>query len=561
MKKLYKLLFLGVFLILFCYSANAQYRTLLSRPTVEHDQYGDPISSSIAVPRSTATRTPSNRTSTTSNTEENPFDFDITFNNINVLLTMQGLIAAAQRRAVEKWLGEQEETFRNEINRQLGTNHTTFKNAQRDFFKNYEKNFKRIEETARDIAFSHVNKARTLDKEQEQYTMDFKLLEVWKPLYDACGPRGNVDCGDSYVVRGRPLRTASKATLDQLWEDTLEDFSKKEYEAALNQSWAQGVYKIVDDGSLTSEMVDKHIIYYNQRNLEDKVFLMTAYLVQHYNRYSGQIAIPIAAYSIPNIWDNPRLLELGKENALSLPEKYRVFDGNYILNQAERAIYTGGNAERTYNRLMNLRESIIEDHIGTVETRPFFVEEDFSNKVNPKLETKCFDTTKPAKITIYVEQPIANSRKITADIGHTFIGIEQGEISRYLGFYPDSPGATLVGDKSQPAEIRDNSGSPFDVSISITVSPGQLTQIIGDINSFPELYMLEEYNCSDFGIQIGNKAGLSIPATVGKYSNFIFKFEGRNPADLGQDIRQMKESENIKINTKGGSAPKKKGKC
>lgn len=561
MKNVYKLIFIGSILMTFCYSANAQYRTTRSRPVVEHDKYGDPIRPSTTTSKSTPSKKPTSSSKITSKTEENPFEFDITFTNMNILLSMQGAIAAAQRKAVEKWLGKQENNFKNEINRQLGTNHTNFKNAQRDFFENYEKNVKRIEETARNIAISHVNKGRTLDKEQEQYTMDFKLLEEWKPLYDACGPRGNVDCGDSYVVRGKRLRTASKATLDQLWEDTLDDFSEKEYEAALNRSWAQGIYKVVDNGSLTAEMVDKHIRYYNQRNLQDKVFLMTAYLVQHYNRYSGQIAIPIATYSIPNIWDNPRLLELGKENALSLPEKYRVFDGNYILNQAERAIFTGGNAERTYNRLMNLRESIIEDHIGAVETRPFFVEEDFSNKVNPKLETKCFDPTKPAKITIYVEQPIANSRKITADIGHTFIGIEQGEISRYLGFYPDSPGATLVGDKSQPAEIRDNSGSPFDVSISITVSPRQLTQIIGDINSFPELYMLEEYNCSDFGIQIGNKAGLSLPATVGKYSNFIFKFEGRNPADLGQDIRQMKESENIKINTKGGSAPKKKGKC
>jgi len=68
-------------------------------------------------------------------------------------------------------------------------------------------------------------------------------------------------------------------------------------------------------------------------------------------------------------------------------------------------------------------------------------------------------------------------------------------------------------------------------------------------------------NCSDFGIQIGKKAGLSIPATIGKYENFIFKFEGRNPSDLGEDIRKIKESDNIKVSKNSGNAPKKKGAC
>lgn len=130
-----------------------------------------------------------------------------------------------------------------------------------------------------------------------------------------------------------------------------------------------------------------------------------------------------------------------------------------------------------------------------------------------------------------MEQNIEGSREITANIGHTFIGTEQGNVSRYLGFYPDNPHATLFTD--QDGEIHDNSKSKYHVSISTEVTPDQLKRIINDINNFPDTYSLNDYNCSDFGIQIARKAGLNLPRTVGEYGVFPIKFKGRNPADLG----------------------------
>lgn len=188
-----------------------------------------------------------------------------------------------------------------------------------------------------------------------------------------------------------------------------------------------------------------------------------------------------------------------------------------------------------------------------------FYVEGGTRKVNPTRETRCFDLNKAAKVTIYVEQPIEGSRTITADIGHTFVGIEQDGIKRYLGFYPDSRYATLL--KPQKSEIHDNSGSEYHVSISTQVTPDQLKRIINDINNFPKTYDLNKYNCSDFGIQIGRKAGLNLPAKIGTYSQLFFTFEGRNPADLGEDIREMQDTNTISIDRQGGNAPQKSGGC
>ncbi|WP_438424005.1 hypothetical protein [Aquimarina macrocephali] len=194
-----------------------------------------------------------------------------------------------------------------------------------------------------------------------------------------------------------------------------------------------------------------------------------------------------------------------------------------------------------------------------IEKETIFYADAGGKKVNPKEETKCFDLTKPAKVTIYVEQPIEGSREITAYVGHTFVGIEQGGISRYLGYYPKNQMPSLISD--QVAEIHDNSGAPYHVSISTEVSSDQLKRIINHIVDFPETYFLNTYNCSDFGIDIGRRAGINLPKTIGQYKQLFFKFEGRNPSDLGEDIRVMNSTPKITIEKTGGNAPTKKGGC
>ncbi|MFV0540732.1 MAG: hypothetical protein ACK5MZ_05770 [Aestuariibaculum sp.] len=149
-------------------------------------------------------------------------------------------------------------------------------------------------------------------------------------------------------------------------------------------------------------------------------------------------------------------------------------------------------------------ENIIPEAIpiNSVNNSVIFIDVSKTPKIKDiKKELKCFDTIKPAKLTIYVEQAIENSREITARLGHVFIGIEQNGIIRNLGFYPDNGGAiNLIS--NQDSEIHDNSTSPYHVSISKNISASQLSNIITYIENYPSTYDVRNYNCTDFGIEI-----------------------------------------------------------
>ncbi len=178
-----------------------------------------------------------------------------------------------------------------------------------------------------------------------------------------------------------------------------------------------------------------------------------------------------------------------------------------------------------------------------------------------KKELKCFNKSKPAKLTIYVEQAIENSREVTAALGHTFIGIEQNGKSRHLGFYPDNGGAANLL-ANQDSEIHDNSGSPYHVSITINISSSQLINIINYIENYPKKYDLNNYNCTDFGIEVAKRGGLILPKTNGEKKQYgITLFKGRNPGDLGEDVRALTLPDGANRNLTSGNAPSKSGTC
>ncbi len=182
--------------------------------------------------------------------------------------------------------------------------------------------------------------------------------------------------------------------------------------------------------------------------------------------------------------------------------------------------------------------------------------------ITPKIENieeelKCFNIAEPARLTIYAEQAIENSREVTARLVHTFVGIEQNGIIRNLGFYPDNGGAAnLIA--SQNGEIHDNSNSPYHVSITIDITASQLDDVITYIENYPSTYDLNNYNCSDFGIAVALEGGLVLPATNGSYGIF---FEGRNPSDLGEDMRELNLPVGANRDLDGGNAPSRLGTC
>ena len=186
-------------------------------------------------------------------------------------------------------------------------------------------------------------------------------------------------------------------------------------------------------------------------------------------------------------------------------------------------------------------------------------------KVDPKQEVKCFTASQPATVTIYVNQPVPGTNTLnggTVGVGHTFVGIEQNGITRYIGYYPrtGASNALLGVGVSYTGEVHDNSGSPYNVSISTTVTGTQLASIVNYMsNDLPATYNLNSYNCADFGITVGNLAGMNLPVTT--TSAFFGRFNGRSPGQLGQDIMNMNSQSGVNVNTTGGNAPAKQGGC
>lgn len=174
---------------------------------------------------------------------------------------------------------------------------------------------------------------------------------------------------------------------------------------------------------------------------------------------------------------------------------------------------------------------------------------------------KCFDLNAGAKVTIYVDQPTADSRDTWSgavtnpDVGHTFISIQQGNITRVLGFYP-SQGVSPFSPSEKSVLVEDAS-HPYDINVEITVTAAQLKSVINLAKAAPKNYNLNTYNCTDFGSQISAAAGFSIKNTDGAWPGG----GGSNPGDFGQDLRAMSSTSNAKINKASGTGASNGGTC
>jgi len=188
----------------------------------------------------------------------------------------------------------------------------------------------------------------------------------------------------------------------------------------------------------------------------------------------------------------------------------------------------------------------------------------------------CFDTENNQNgyhdVTIYVKQPVPNSTEISTglgDAGHTFIELTQalnGNIVRqYIGLYPAdddvSPNNPLVD-----GIFIDDSEEEYDVSLKVELSPEQFNNIIDYLMSFGELneyggitdvdpeYDLNEFNCSDFGLDIMNLSDIQIPDSTGEWGGeYGYDLgQGTCPALLGQDIRNTNFGSNVVKDLDGG---------
>ncbi|SQA77337.1 Uncharacterised protein [Capnocytophaga ochracea] len=180
---------------------------------------------------------------------------------------------------------------------------------------------------------------------------------------------------------------------------------------------------------------------------------------------------------------------------------------------------------------------------------------------HPISDNKCFfstvDLNKGATLTIYVDEPKPGTGGVIKwiNVGHTFIGITQGENQYTYGFYPNVPGIRTIGNNDVSSVLGKDDRHTFSVSFSAEISPEQLQKIIElSQKSYARQYNLSSSNCTDFAISVAKLAGITLPYSK---SNWGIG-SGSNPGALGKALRDSPTFKD-KINTNGGTAPASKG--
>lgn len=177
-----------------------------------------------------------------------------------------------------------------------------------------------------------------------------------------------------------------------------------------------------------------------------------------------------------------------------------------------------------------------------------------------------FNTSQPAEITISADQPLDGTDRLLGPdlVDHAFITIKQGIKTRSLGFYPQYTVGSLIPNSatldpndfiSTPGASGNDEGHDFDVSLTKSITPSQLSNTINEIIAVYQsgpLYNLSTLNCTDFAISIfEGSTGIDIPSCE---SPGIF-WDGQTPGTLGEVIKDIALPSGTIINTSGGNAP------
>jgi len=81
--------------------------------------------------------------------------------------------------------------------------------------------------------------------------------------------------------------------------------------------------------------------------------------------------------------------------------------------------------------------------------------------------------------------------------------------------------------------------------------------VIDKIVSRPSTYDINNYNCTNFGLDIGRACGVSLPATNGVWPGG----GGKNPGDFTEDLKHMVPPAKGNITRSSGKAPSRTGDC
>lgn len=185
---------------------------------------------------------------------------------------------------------------------------------------------------------------------------------------------------------------------------------------------------------------------------------------------------------------------------------------------------------------------------------------------------RCFDDNPndKYKLTVYVDQPVANSTDYMNStaayghkVGHTYLGLTQqgpnnSYVNRVVGWYPAQGGSPFNPQGPGTLGQDDTYTGGYDVSVTFTVSQGQFTSVLRYISDHaPGNYNLNEFNCMDFALGAMQAAGINLPDN---YTQWPLG-GGSNPGRLGQDLRNMSLPAGATRQTSHGQPEQNSSEC
>ena len=152
--------------------------------------------------------------------------------------------------------------------------------------------------------------------------------------------------------------------------------------------------------------------------------------------------------------------------------------------------------------------------------------------IDVKAYLKCFgnipDAGASCSVEILTDVPVdSDPTKIfnwqTGSPGHTFLQLRKtngGQIvTQNIGFYPDQSWKTTLTPAPVNAKFADNGLHEFNASLKMSVNPEDFQHMLNEISQLSGIvkYDIDEYNCTDFALQVFNKFRTTSDLEIAKF--------------------------------------------
>lgn len=213
-----------------------------------------------------------------------------------------------------------------------------------------------------------------------------------------------------------------------------------------------------------------------------------------------------------------------------IPSNYINSSGFFGFNSGGRSVgYSPMEGKRNDDEDNGSRSNNRDDDREDEELVDFEFVEDLS-PIDITKYLKCFsnipDDGSSCSIELLVDIPVDNhpNRLFNFDQGspgHTFLQITKTNgtqsVTQNIGFYPNATWKLLLAEPVQN-KILDNSEHEFNASLTINITPEQLNNTINYLGNLASRdYDIDDYNCTDFALEVFNLSRISNPIEIQRY--------------------------------------------